>query len=344
MRVAALDLGSNSFHALIADVDRAGKLTVVDRAKRMPRIGEGVFRTGSISGASRKNAFRALAELLPVIERHRPDAVHAVATAAVRDASNGGAFVAGVRSRFGLKVRVISGDEEARLSYAGARARLGPQLGRATLFDLGGGSLEAIVGDGDQILRTATAPLGVLRAVVERPLSDPPGPRERRALEQWAGAAAARFIASLGGIDLGRVILCAGTARAVRSVGRALGYIPAIGTGSDLVGRDTLRYLMDRLAALPLSARRETLGLDPERADLIVHGIAMLDAILAGIGVHQARVCRAALREGLILEESRASRTPARRRARRRVRVAPSERRPPSRTATNRAAPAACAP
>ncbi len=344
MRLAALDLGSNSFHALIADVDGVGRLVVVDRAKRMPRIGEGIFRTGAISSAARKSAFRALAELLPVIERHRPDALHAVATAAVRDASNGAAFVAGVRSRFGLNVRVISGDEEARLSYAGARARLGAELGRATLFDLGGGSLEAIVGDGQHILHTATAPLGVLRAVVERPLSDPPAPRELRALEQWARDAASRFIASLGDIDLGRVILCAGTARAVRSVGRALGYIPAVGTGSDLVGRDMLRYLIDRLAALPLAARRDTPGLDPERADLIVHGIVMLDAILAGVGVEQARVCRAALREGLILETSRARRTPARRRARRRGRAAPSERRPPSRSATNRAARAACAP
>src|SRR5678809_537540 len=88
MRLAALDLGSNSFHALIADVGPDGKLAVVDRAKRMPRIGEGIFRTGSISGAARKCAMRALAELLPVIERHRPDAVQAVATAAVRDASN----------------------------------------------------------------------------------------------------------------------------------------------------------------------------------------------------------------------------------------------------------------
>jgi len=344
MRVAALDLGSNSFHALIADVDRAGRLVVVDRAKRMPRIGEGIFRTGSISAAARKSAFRALAELLPVIERHRPDAVLAVATAAVRDASNGGAFVAGVRARFGLDVRVISGDEEARLSYAGARARLGAELGRATLFDLGGGSLEAIVGDGQQVLHTASAPLGVLRAVVERPLSDPPTPRELRALEQWTRAAAGAFVASLGDVDLGRIILCAGTARAVRSLGHALGYVPIAGTGADLVGRDTLRYLIDRLASLPLAVRRETPGLDPARADLIVHGMAMLDAILASVGVEQARVCRAALREGLILEQSRALRTPARRRARRRAPAAPSERRLPSRTATSRGAPAAFAP
>jgi exopolyphosphatase/guanosine-5'-triphosphate,3'-diphosphate pyrophosphatase len=344
MRVAALDLGSNSFHALIADVDRAGRLAVIDRAKRMPRIGEGIFRTGSISSAARKSAFRALAELLPVIARHRPDAVEAVATAAVRDARNGAAFVAEVRARFGLDVRVISGDEEARLAYAGARARLGGELGHATLFDLGGGSLEAIIGDGEQIVRTVSAPLGVLRAVVEQPLSDPPTPRELRALEQWTRDAVDLFLAKLGPVELGRVILCAGTARAVRSVAQALGYVPTTGTGSDLVGRDTLRYLIDRLAALPLAARRETPGLDPERADLIVHGLAMLDAILANVGVAQARVCRAALREGLILEQSRASRTRDPRPARHRARAAPSAIRLPSRTPTIRATRSAYAP
>src|SRR4029079_2239410 len=257
MRLAALDLGSNSFHALIADVGPDGKLAVVDRAKRMPRIGEGIFRTGSISGAARKCAMRALAELLPVIERHRPDAVHAVATAAVRDAANGGSFVADVRARFGLDVRVISGEEEARLSYAGARARLGEELGHATLFDLGGGSLEAIVGDGENVVRTASAPLGVLRAVVERPLSDPPTREELRALETWARGQVAAFLKPLGD-DLGQIILCAGTARAVRSVARALGYLPEEGTGAERVSRDTLRYLIERLGQLPLAARRDT--------------------------------------------------------------------------------------
>src|SRR6186713_362797 len=129
MRVAALDLGSNSFHALIADVDRAGRLVVVERAKRMPRIGEGIFRTGEISPLARKHAMRAIAELLPVIDKTSPDAVHAVATAAVREARNGREFVYEVRARFGLQIRVISGDEEARLSFAGARALLGDELG-----------------------------------------------------------------------------------------------------------------------------------------------------------------------------------------------------------------------
>jgi len=343
MRLAALDLGSNSFHALIADVDRTGRLAVVERAKRMPRIGEGIFRTGEISPPARKQAMRAISELLPLIERTGPDGVRAVATAAVREARNGREFVYEVRARFGLEIHVISGDEEARLSFAGARAVLGDELGHATLFDLGGGSLEAIVGDGERIVRTASAPLGVLRAVVERPLSDPPTREELRALETWARGQVAAFLKPLGD-DLGQIILCAGTARAVRSVARALGYLPEEGTGAERVSRDTLRYLIERLAQLPLAARRDTPGLEPNRADLIVPGAVMLDAILAAAGVEQARICRAALREGLILDQNRALRTPARRRARRRAPAAPSETPPPSRTATNRAGRAAFAP
>jgi exopolyphosphatase/guanosine-5'-triphosphate,3'-diphosphate pyrophosphatase len=344
MRVAALDLGSNSFHALIADVDRGGRLTVVDRAKRMPRIGEGIFRAGEISAAARRQAFKALAELLPVIERNQPDAVRAVATAAVREARNGREFVYEIRARYGLEVRIVSGDEEARLSYAGARARLGSDLGQATLFDLGGGSLEAIVGDGARVVRTASAPLGVLRAVVERPLSDPPAASEMQTLERWARDAVATFLQPLGGVDLGEIILCAGTARAVRSVARALGYIPAEGTGADRIGRDTLRRLIERLAQRPLAARRETPGLDPNRADLIVPGAVMLDAIMANARVDQARICRAALREGLILEQARGQQTPAPAHARRRARAARWGRRPPYRSATSRAARPAFAP
>ena len=304
MRLAALDLGSNSFHVLVADVSRGGRLEVVDRDKRMPRIGEIIFRTGEISAGARKDALRALADLMPLVERTRPDSVHAVATSAIREARNGAAFVAEVKARFGLPVRVISGDEEARLSYAGARARLGRDVGRATLFDLGGGSLEVVVGDGDRILRTASAPLGVLRAVVERPLSAPATGAELRALEQWARRTIATFLQPIDGIDAGDVILCAGTARAVRSVARAMQIIPAEGAGSDRISRYTLRHIIDRLAPRTLAARRQTPGLDPGRADLIVHGAMLLDALMASVGVDDAIVCRTALREGLILHHA----------------------------------------
>jgi exopolyphosphatase/guanosine-5'-triphosphate,3'-diphosphate pyrophosphatase len=301
VRIAALDLGSNSFHALIADVSRDGELEVVERAKRMPRIGEEIFRTGKLSPAARTSALAALSDLVPVIERNEPEAVLAVATSALREANNGRAFVDEVRARFGLDVRVISGDEEARLAYAGARARLGADDRRITLFDLGGGSLEMVMGEGDRILEVQSAPVGVLRAVAAHPLSDPPAPRELRALEQWARRQVAALIDPICGRGLGEVVLCAGTARAVRRVARELALLPAAGAGADRLGRSTLRLLIDWLASLPLGARRTVPGLDPGRVDLIVHGAVILDAILAVAGASAGRVCRAALREGLVL-------------------------------------------
>ena len=302
VRIAALDLGSNSFHALVVDVARSGELVVVDRAKRMPRIGEAIFRTGKLSDSARTNALLALSELVPVVERNRPQAVLAVATSALREAGNGRAFLEDVRARFGLEVRMISGDEEAQLAYAGARARLGADRDRITLFDLGGGSLEMVVGEGERILHTRSAPIGVLRAVAANPLSDPPSPRELRALEQWARRHVAALVEPGRKQRFGEVVLCAGTARAVRSVAREMAFLPATGPGADRLKRATLRMLIDWLAPLPLGARRTVPGLDPGRVVLIVHGAVILDAILAVTGASSARVCRAALREGLVIE------------------------------------------
>jgi exopolyphosphatase/guanosine-5'-triphosphate,3'-diphosphate pyrophosphatase len=305
MRLAALDLGSNSFHALIADAERGGGLAVVERAKRMPRIGEAIFRTGRFSGATLESALHAVGELVPVIERNEPEAVLAVATSAVREARNGHAFVAKVRSRFGIDVQVISGDEEARLAYAGARAQMGGGLGRATLFDLGGGSLEVVLGDGSRILHIASAPLGVLRAVAEQPLSDFPSPLDLRAIERWAFSRVAALLRPFRRHDLGEIVLCAGTARALRSVARALHLVPASGEGSNCLSGDTLRLLIEQLAALPLAARRDVPGMNPNRADQIIHGAIILASVLDILEVSRARVCRAALREGLLLEHAR---------------------------------------
>jgi exopolyphosphatase / guanosine-5'-triphosphate,3'-diphosphate pyrophosphatase len=305
MRVAALDLGSNSFHALIADVDSAGGLTIVDRAKQMPKIGAAIFRTGVLSGIALQSALTAVGKLAPVIERNEPETVLAVATSAIRSARNGQTFVAKVRSRFGIDVEVISGNEEARLVYAGALSQLGGSLGRATLFDLGGGSLEVVVGNGSRILHTASAPIGVLRALTERPSAAPFSQLDLRLLENWASTRVTELLRPFRRRDLGEIVLCAGTARALRSVARALHMVPASGESSNYLTRGTLRSLIRELAALPLASRREVPGLNPERADQIVHGAIILASVLDTVGVSRARICRAALREGLILDHAR---------------------------------------
>src|SRR5438128_1812759 len=140
MRIAALDLGSNSFHALIADVERSGRLSVVERAKRMPRIGEAIFRTGAISEVARRNALRALDELLPVIERNRPDAVHAVARAVDLIPADGPGS-----SRVGRDTLRALIDRLAPLSLAARRRTPALDPGRIDLIVHGAVVLDAIL-------------------------------------------------------------------------------------------------------------------------------------------------------------------------------------------------------
>ena len=241
-------------------------------------------------------------------------------------------------------VRVISGDEEARLSYAGARAQLGESSAtrRCSIWAAARSRRSWAMGR-----RSCARPRRRLASCAPWSSVRSPTRRRRASCVRWSNgrADAARGSSRRWATStLGRVILCAGTARAVRSVGARARLHPDDGHGSRS-GRTRHASLPDRSAGgaaaggAPGHARP---GSEPRRSDRPRR--AMLDAILAGAGVEQARVCRAALREGLILERSRAPRTPARPRARRRARAAPSGTRPPSRIATIRATRPACAP
>ncbi|MDB4981374.1 MAG: Ppx/GppA phosphatase, partial [Myxococcales bacterium] len=142
MRIAALDCGSNSFHLIVADVETGGRIQVLDRAKELVRLGDSTLHTGVIPPELFRRALDALKFLRRIADRHKPDALVAVATSAVREAQNGGEFVRAARDEVGIDIRVIRGDEEARLIYHGARGSLDLGKRRVALFDLGGGSLE----------------------------------------------------------------------------------------------------------------------------------------------------------------------------------------------------------
>jgi len=141
--------------------------------------------------------------------------------------------------------------------------------------------------------------------VAEQPLSDFPSPLDLRAIERWAFSRVAALLRPFRRHDLGEIVLCAGTARALRSVARALHLVPASGEGSNYLSGDTLRLLIEQLTALPLAARRDVPGMNPNRADQIIHGAIILASVLDILDVSRARVCRAALREGLLLEHAR---------------------------------------
>ena len=301
LTVAALDVGSNSFHLVVVEASPDGSVRVLERAKEMVRLGESSLHDGVISPAAFERGLTALRALAARARLHRPAAILAVATSAVREASNGRTFVDAAQRECGLTIRVIDGIEEARFIYLGARQALALDEQQAALFDVGGGSTEAILGNEHQALLASSLKLGVLRLRDHWLRSDPPSPADTALMSEWVRTVTSPTIARFAASGFDIVALTSGTALALaRLAGRRL---PRAG-GIDRyqLTLEALRTWEGRLSAMTAAQRAEVPGLDPGRVDTIVPGAVILRSILEATGAEQALVCDAALREGVIAE------------------------------------------
>ncbi|MBG6180346.1 exopolyphosphatase/guanosine-5'-triphosphate,3'-diphosphate pyrophosphatase [Arthrobacter sp. CAN_A1] len=189
MRTAAIDCGTNSIRLLIADVDDDGRtLTDVVRLMRVVRLGEGVDTTGRLSDAALERTFAAAREYAKLIQQHGADRVRFVATSATRDAENREEFAAGIRELLGVSPEVVSGDEEAGLSFDGALSVLSPAVADAgeslvLVVDLGGGSTEFVVGNAGGVVASRSMNMGCVRFTERYLASDPPTPGEIATME-----------------------------------------------------------------------------------------------------------------------------------------------------------------
>jgi exopolyphosphatase/guanosine-5'-triphosphate,3'-diphosphate pyrophosphatase len=300
MRIAALDIGSNSFHLIVAHVDATGRIDILDRAKELVRLGE-ALRSGVIAPAIFDRGLEALRALKRIADRHRPDALQAVATSAVREAQNGGEFVRAIRDELGIEVRVIRGQEEAHLIYLGARRALDLAGRRVALFDIGGGSTELILADARECYFAASLKLGVLRLRDEWQCADPPSPREAASLADRMRSALEPTVARVKAMGFDFVALTSGTAFSVAGLASRIG-------GGQLNGQPrvlTFRALCEverKLLSMTTAERAKLPGIDPRRADTIAPGAILLRAVLELAAVDEATLCEPALREGIIAD------------------------------------------
>ncbi len=300
MRIAALDIGSNSFHLMVAHVNPGGRIEVLDRAKEMVRLGE-TLRSGMITPDIFRRGLDALRSLKRIADRHQPDALVAVATSAVREAQNGGEFARAVRDELGIDMRVIRGQEEAHLIYLGARSALDLGGRRVALFDVGGGSTELILADARECYFTISLKLGALRLRDEWQTADPPSPREVAALADRVRGALEPAIARVRAMGFDFVALTSGTAFALGSLASRLAGSQASSPNKVLPFR-ALCDVEKKLLSLSLAERAKLPGLDPKRADTIIPGAILLQVILELSGVDEATLCEPALREGIIAD------------------------------------------
>ena len=297
--VAAIDCGTNSIKVLIGTVRDDGRLDVVLRDSRVVRLGQGVDRTGELADEALERTFAALDEFAETIRRHGvpPARVRFCATSATRDASNAAVFREGVRRRLGIEPEVLSGDEEAALVYAGAIAAQVPMPPEPVLVvDIGGGSTELVLGEGDA--RQATSmDIGSVRLHERHLHSDPPTSAE-------VAACVADIDTQLdaSGIPLERTRTVIGTSGTIKTL--ACGVLALDSYDREAFDRAVLpnaatASFVDGLVAMTVAERRALPYMHPGRADVIDAGALIWSRILARVPVPEHVVSEADILHGM---------------------------------------------
>jgi exopolyphosphatase/guanosine-5'-triphosphate,3'-diphosphate pyrophosphatase len=294
VRVAAIDIGTNSTRLLVADADD-GALLEVERLLEITRLGDRVDADGELAEASMQRVETCVARYAE--RAHELDATTplAVATSAVRDAANGAAFMRRLEERCGVRTRVLTGQQEARLTLRGVVSAR-PLSGSVVVCDIGGGSTELIAGQDGRVDFAVSLNIGCVRMSERHLHSDPPTAEELAALRHEAAGMLP------GDVPAGSLIGVAGTITTLATIDLGLEQeIPERVDGHEL-SADAVAAQLERLGSLPLEQRRQVRGLMPERAPTIVAGTAILAELMAHLGAERLTVSERDILHGAALE------------------------------------------
>lgn len=303
-RIAAIDIGSNSIRQIVADVSPSGAIRVVDEMKAAPRLGSGLADDNTLGDEPMRLAIDSLIRMATLARQLGAKRIEAVATSAVRDASNGAEFLARIKQQAGLRVRILGGEEEALLAFRSALAHFELGHGRSVVMDIGGGSLELAAAADGLVERLISLPFGALR-LTERFLGASPKPKDinklrkhvrediQRALplRDWRGATvigSGGTFTNLAGIFLERQGM-----RAARSVHGT--HIPRV----------EVEHVLEMLQEMTLDERLAVPGLNAGRADIIVAGLVVASEVLARVEPRELVASAFGIREGLLLDVAR---------------------------------------
>ena len=286
MRVGAIDCGTNSIRLLIADIDGD---RVVDVVRRMEivRLGQGVDRTGRFADDALARTFAALDDYASVIDATGAERVRMVATSATRDAANRDVFIDGVQTRLGVAPDVVSGEEEAELSFAGATSGLqdadwpAPYL----VCDIGGGSTEFVLGDHEGVRAARSVDIGCVRMTERHLRDDPPSAEQVRAATEDIDAAIATADAAVGFGAAGTLLGLAGSVTTVVAIALGLEHYDPQRIHHARISADDVHAVASRLLASSREQRAAMPVMHPGRVDVIGAGALVLDRILARTGL-----------------------------------------------------------
>ncbi len=304
LRVAAIDLGTNSFHMIIVEESAGKGIVEIDRVKDMICIGRGSISTKMLGEEAMRSGIAALKNFLVLALHHgvAPENVLAFATSAIREAKNQGDFLQRVREETGIKVKVISGREEAEFIYYGVRNAV--QLNKTfdLLFDIGGGSVEFVIANNRGVQLLESRKIGVARMLERFVTTDPIASQDIKLLEQFFAAEMVSAVEKAAECKVSRAIASSGTAQ---NIARMIRLIKApesdLSLNSSSFTRREFQTLYKKVMTLNAFERREMTGLDANRVDLIVPGMILVDMIFRLFKLREIVVSDSALREGMVL-------------------------------------------
>lgn len=306
MRLAALDLGTNSFHLLVAEVTRDGDVVPIVREKEMLRLGDVVSRDGFVPQADLERAVACARRMHLLAERAGAQEVLARATSAFRLAENGAQLVDRIEEATGIEVEVISGLTEARLIFGAIRASVMLEPSPALCFDLGGGSLEVMVGDAGGLRWSTSENLGVGRLTADLVRDDPPSKADRKRLRRHLVDALDPVAREVLALEPKLVIGSSGTLEDLAHMvaARRKEDVP-VSLNQLTFTRDEFSPLHEEILSSTAEARRKMEGLDTRRAELIPAGSMFLDVAMELFEFDELTVSEWALREGIVLDAIR---------------------------------------
>lgn len=298
-RLAAIDIGTNTIRSIVVEAHPGGGFRVLDDEKVAVRLGEGLHETGRISADAAQRAIDALSRQKKIIDAYQVRAIAAVATSAVRKAGNGKEFIAAIKNQVGLTVTIISGEVEAELAALSAFNNFDLEGARHLLVDIGGGSLELVSTVGSQVEEIFSLDLGAVYLtdsfLAKDPVSDEALSRLRRHIRKELRetfpqrSAVSALIGSGGTVTAMAAMITAARKEIYGSV-----------HGCEILRSDVV-HLLAMLLRKNLKERRNIPGLNPDRADIIVAGVTVIDELLAFFQVNLLKVNERGIREGLIL-------------------------------------------
>lgn len=299
-RLAAIDVGTNSIRLVVAEADSAASYRVLDEERAQTRLGEGLYGSGSLGDEPMRRSVEAIGRMRALAESMEAEEIRAIATAAVREADNGDAFLETVEAEAGIRLQVISAEEEARLAVRSVRKHFPLSDRPIALVDIGGGSLEVVLMAGGMIEEMHSLPLGAVRLTEQYVHDDPLSPDGWKDLRRAIDRALRKRLGKPP-FTTPVMIGSGGTFSAMAAISMYEKQGEAgPGQGYRLT-RSEWQGITRRLRDAPLEVRKKIRGLNPDRADIIVAGAAAVLRLARHLGARDIQIHERGIRDGLLL-------------------------------------------